>query len=241
MVATQVGAFLFMAKEIWKPITEFEGYEVSNLGRVRSYFKHCGKNWNISNYPQRILKPGISPDGYLYVCLRKNNKSKIKRIHQLVLLSFIGEKPEGMEVCHNDGDPSNNNLNNLRYDTPSGNIQDIVIHNRRNFSIEDVTFIRRKMKSGTDIEELAKMFKVSRDTIYSAGTGRSYKICSEKPSLPPHKQSIENIRKIRREYMLGKTLAEIAKTYNITISGVSRIVNGNRCIKAGGPIKGIDY
>jgi hypothetical protein len=33
-----------------------------------------------------------------------------------------------MEGCHGDGDPANNRLSNLRWDTHSGNVQDSLAH-----------------------------------------------------------------------------------------------------------------
>lgn len=46
------------------------------------------------------------------------------------MLAFVGAEPDGMEVCHNDGDPMNNVLSNLRYDTHSSNMLDCVSHGR---------------------------------------------------------------------------------------------------------------
>lgn len=47
---------------------------------------------------------------------------------------------------------------------------------------------------------------------------------------------------IRKEYATGKTnYNELAEKHNLTISAISLIVTGKRHIKAGGPIKGIDY
>ena len=54
-------------KEIWKPIKDFEGYEVSNMGNVRSLnYKRTGEI--------KILKPQKDKNGYLIVNLYKNRK-----------------------------------------------------------------------------------------------------------------------------------------------------------------------
>lgn len=42
--------------------------------------------------------------------------------------AFVGPCPEGMEVCHNNGDCTDNRLENLRYDTKSANMLDRVRH-----------------------------------------------------------------------------------------------------------------
>lgn len=115
-----------MMEEVWKPIPEFEGYEVSNQGRVRSYYLF-GPGSRVANKPQRILKPTLSKDGYLVVGLR----GKITPIHKVVALAFIGPYPDGMEVCHNNGQHTDNRLANLRYDTHYNNMVDFTRHNKR--------------------------------------------------------------------------------------------------------------
>lgn len=101
-------------EEIWKPIPGFDGYEVSNFGNVRSF-----KRNNVC-----VLKPSITSGGYLQVNLCKNGKVYPGRIHKLVLLAFVGPRPEGLEICHGPGGPSYNRLDNLRYDTHIANMQE---------------------------------------------------------------------------------------------------------------------
>ncbi|WP_248099523.1 HNH endonuclease signature motif containing protein [Corynebacterium kefirresidentii] len=52
-----------------------------------------------------------------------------KKVHRLVMAAFVGPCPDGMEVCHNDGNPANNYVGNLRYDTHQANYADMFIHN----------------------------------------------------------------------------------------------------------------
>lgn len=44
-----------------------------------------------------------------------------RAVHLYVLETFVGPRPEGMQACHGDGDPANNRLSNLRWDTCSNN------------------------------------------------------------------------------------------------------------------------
>lgn len=61
-----------MNSEIWKDILDYEGdYQVSNLGRVKSFIK-----WNGTN--ERILKQYKRGD-YFYVRLCKNKEIKNKK------------------------------------------------------------------------------------------------------------------------------------------------------------------
>lgn len=103
----------------WRPIPDFPDYEVSNTGLVRSYKRK----------KPRILKPGTHSTGYYQVGLRRNGeKTHVFKIGYLVLLAFRGPCPEGCEMCHNDGDPTNDHLDNLRWDTHAANMQDASHH-----------------------------------------------------------------------------------------------------------------
>jgi len=97
--------------EIWKPVPGFDGYEVSSMGRVRSFRKGA------LNY----LKAAINGNGYFHVVLRKNGGSYVRRVHQLVLIAFKGTRPRGKECAHLDSNKINNRLDNLQWVTRSQN------------------------------------------------------------------------------------------------------------------------
>lgn len=114
--------------EKWKDITGYEGlYQVSDQGQVRSLDRMNGRGFNVFGV---ILKPNPDRKGYLGVSLYSGSKETRRRrlIHQLVAEEFIGPRPKGLDVCHNDGDKTNNVPSNLRYDTRSANILDAVGH-----------------------------------------------------------------------------------------------------------------
>ncbi len=114
-------------EEIWKTIPDVEGYEVSSLGRVRSYRSNGGIR---SKYP-KLLHPYVEyrPSRLnVRVMLRVNGKNKIFLVHRLVMLSFVGPCPLGLEVCHGNGSTLDNEFSNLRYDTRESNILDIYKH-----------------------------------------------------------------------------------------------------------------
>ncbi len=107
--------------ERWKPVVGFECFDVSDLGRVRS--------------PSgRILTARIGTGGYPMVTLNINGRKGTRRVHRLVLESFIGPAPEGTFGCHADGSPENNRLSNLRWDTQANNLRDVVSHGRHHSS-----------------------------------------------------------------------------------------------------------
>lgn len=109
--------------EQWREIIGYPDYEVSNLGSVRSW-RIKGTGGGRRETPL-ILKGG-DVKGYLHVTLYRNGERKNKLVHKLVLVAFRGEQPAGMEACHYNGDPVDNRLSNLRWDTHVRNMADSV-------------------------------------------------------------------------------------------------------------------
>jgi hypothetical protein len=112
-----------MTPERWLPVPGYDGmYDVSDRGRVRSWYP-----WRGNSVP-RILAPQLN--NYLYdsfsLCL--NGVNVRRKAHHLVLLAFVGPRPEGMETRHLDGNPRNNSLSNLAYGTHTENMQDKIRH-----------------------------------------------------------------------------------------------------------------
>lgn len=101
------------------------GYRVSNFGSVQSDHVRGGMKKRRPGYWNDLA---LSQDGkgYRYVWIKRKRFS----VHTLVLTHFVGPAPDGHECCHWDGDPSNNNLKNLRWDTHVENAADAVRHNR---------------------------------------------------------------------------------------------------------------
>jgi hypothetical protein len=100
--------------ETWKPINGFSGYEISNLGRVKSY-KHDRING-------RLLSICVNRNGYAYVVLRDSEcKKNYKTIHQLVAHAFISNLDNKPQVNHIDGNKRNNHVSNLEWVTAQEN------------------------------------------------------------------------------------------------------------------------
>jgi len=107
--------------EVWKDIPEYEGlYQVSNLGNVKSLDRVSSKGRKVKG---KVLKGAICGSPYFRVGLYKDNKMKLKNIHQLVAIAFLKHTPCGhkLVVNHIDINPKNNNLYNLEVITQREN------------------------------------------------------------------------------------------------------------------------
>lgn len=126
----------FTETETWKPIPGWEGfYEVSDRGRIRSVPRIVPRSDGTQQRVRgRIMALNPKDTGHLVTMLRKPGSKKCMKAHRAVALAFLGPEPEGMMVCHNDGDPTNNDVSNLRYDTKSANALDSVAHGSHNRS-----------------------------------------------------------------------------------------------------------
>lgn len=108
-----------MQKEIWKDLIGYEGYYmVSNYGRIRSLERTVKNRTN--KVADKILKLS-DRNGYKYIQLCKNNEKPFHPVHRIVANNFIPNTHNKPHVNHIDGNPSNNNVSNLEWCTPSEN------------------------------------------------------------------------------------------------------------------------
>lgn len=116
--------------ENWLPVVGYEGvYEVSDLGRVRTVKRKVqttdGRRRTV---PARIRKGSVKASGHVKVSLWRDNRETTAHVHTLVAEAFIGPRPEGMYACHNNGDPTDNRVGNIRWGSPSSNSYDKRAH-----------------------------------------------------------------------------------------------------------------
>lgn len=108
----------YHARPEFSAIPGFPGYEASPDGEIRS--------------PRKVLKQFANNSGHLYVFLRRGGETHRRYVHRLILTTFVSPPPTDMEGCHNDGDPSNNAVENLRWDTRAANVRDAILQGRHN-------------------------------------------------------------------------------------------------------------
>lgn len=195
-----------MEKEEWRAIDGFDYYEVSNHGRVRSKKRtmmRSNPRWRnaqghevtvggkiLNGWIKKNIRPGLKEKPYaVQVCLRKNGNTYTFRVHRLVLSAFVGPCPCGKEGCHNDGNPLNNYIGNLRWDTRKENTKDAMTHKTYSpppvmtgedhpavtISTKDVFEIRNLPYHRGLFSELAREYNVAPITIRRIYKGASRK------------------------------------------------------------------
>lgn len=108
----------------WRAVPGYEAlYEVSDRGQVRSLDRIDALGRHRAGQTRR---PYRDHGGYLRVALAADGTKRALAVHHLVLLAFVGPRPAGAEGCHWDGDPGNNHLSNLRWDSHDSNMRDSV-------------------------------------------------------------------------------------------------------------------
>lgn len=80
-------------RERWRKVRRADGYKVSSEGRVRSVDRVLGDGRAAGGVP---LTPALDKDGYAYVTICGEKA----RVHELVLETFVGPRPFGMQACH---------------------------------------------------------------------------------------------------------------------------------------------
>ena len=169
--------------EIWKKINEFENYEISNLGNVKSLSRLVKNGEGIfRKTKEKILKNQISKTGYYVVDLKCNCKRKTFKIHRLIAIHFIENKYNKGFVNHINGIKTDNNINNLEWCTIKENnyhAQQIGLKNdsgvnnsKSKININDVNFIRN---SPLKLKELSIMFNMNISGISKIRLYKTYK------------------------------------------------------------------
>lgn len=174
---------------IWREVPGYGGwYEVSSQGEVRSWHApRDGKSPEpVRATEPRLLSANTNPrSGYQSVQLANEGKKTRYYIHRLVLLAFVGECPEGMEACHNNGNRADNRLVNLRWGTKEENQHDRVRHGtdvkgEDSHSAKLTEVIVKEARElyaagGYSYSGLARKYGVTAGAIYQAVTKKTWK------------------------------------------------------------------
>jgi DNA-binding CsgD family transcriptional regulator len=151
--------FTNLEGEEWKTLERVPIYEISNKGRIRRCDSWIG------------LRIGFNRNGYQNVKLCFNLKSKMFYLHKLVAETFLGERLDGFEVNHKDGNKVNNVVDNLEYVTHKENVLHStelglrLYNGRRPLTNKERQDVLEYKQGGYTNIEIADMFKVCPLTI----------------------------------------------------------------------------
>lgn len=195
-----------MNLEIWKDIPNYEGlYQISSYGRVKSFYKK-----------ERILKPSIQHFKYKSknykrekIELSKNNIRKSFKIHRLVAQTFIPNPDNKPQVNHIDGNPLNNNVNNLEWCTNQENI----IHSYKYLRTKKYNEkeIIDEYKNNINPSVICKKHNISRST-YSYILNKHNLKCQGN-NFWRNKYHID-LKELKKDIDKGMSNKELVKKYN---------------------------
>ena len=159
------------------PVVQLYMNELFQIPNHPDYFAtKDGRIWSTKRIKGKWLKQSRrSSIGHLAVRLYVNQHGRMCGVHRLILETFVGPCPDGMECRHLDGNPTNNNLSNLKWGTHSENVQDSIRHGtyahgetfpRHKLIEKDVRMIILLYKTGWfSQKEIAQIYSISQSNI----------------------------------------------------------------------------
>ena len=164
-----------------KQIPGFPDYSITKSGMVWSKSQSEKGRW---------LKQRKVTGGYIQVVLWRSKRKNPRQVHRLVLKTYVGPCPSGMECRHLNGNPADNRLKNLKWGTQSENQLDSVRHGTKSngrlgvygedspsskLSNQDRRFIAYQYSTGLfSQQELAKIYGVCQQTINLLVNGKHW-------------------------------------------------------------------
>ena len=167
-------------EEIWKDIKRTNGYyEVSNLGRVRSWVRKNGRTGKRKK--PNYLNPPSNSRGYKYVDIFGKQIS----IHRLVAIHFVDNPKKYNTVNHENGIKNDNRARNLEWGTIQYNISHACKNGLRGdlrgskngmakLTEPDVIIIKRMIKTGFTDEDIANKFGMGKKSINNIRNKKSW-------------------------------------------------------------------
>lgn len=197
-------------EEEWRDVYGYEGiYEVSNLGRIKSLSR---KRVNGSGYyiqKEKILKQAMTSTGYKMIGFSVNKARKYFKVHRLVAMAFLGLPPKNRTIInHKDGNPLNNNVNNLEWCSMKyNNLHARVTGLRRLFKIS-----RKELREKIIIErktygEIAKEYHVTSIMIFNRA--KKYGLSIGIGKTEKYYLTLEMLKQVTQKHKTQKELARV--------------------------------
>ena len=188
-------------QEEWRD-TEFWGYQISNLGNVRSIDRFQtnsdGKTYHYkAKYLHPVASKGRNNDGYMIINLRQRGKSNTVTVHSLVAKAFL-ENPNNLPVInHIDGNKRNNCVDNLEYTTYAYNNIHALNNNLRKprgVPIAQYDIKDRLINTFVSVAEASRQTGISIGSISHCVNNRTFTAGGYKWKKLSSQSTIENIK-----------------------------------------------
>lgn len=148
-----------------KPIPDWESYGITKDGLIYRIGKAKGAKVG------KQIKPHLHTKiGYLTVRLYQKDKQKTFDVHRLVAITYFGEIPFGMDVCHKNGIKTDCRLDNLRVGSKSSNEMDKIDHGTSNrgerngnnkYSESLIKTAKNRIAAKEDIKEISQSLGIN--------------------------------------------------------------------------------
>ena len=162
----------------YREVPGFPGYRVGNDGTLWSK-RRSGKRpetWVSETW--RLIHGVQVSSGHLQITLFDHGRRHAVFVHRLILESFVGPCPEGMECRHLNGNPKDNRLANIAWGTRKENHADRVRLAERNgptvLTKEIVLAARARVKSGECVTTIAVEYGLNHSNLCKAVKGRTW-------------------------------------------------------------------
>lgn len=162
----------------FRPIPRAPGYFATNTGEVITLSGWRGREIQAVS----TVMSGVKR--YPAVRVMVDGRRRTFNAHVLIAEAFHGPRPDGMQVRHLDGDPTNNRPDNLRWGTAKENSADRIAHGRQStiasisnakLTAQQVREIRARFAAGETHHQLAVEFDLSPNYIHRIARRESWK------------------------------------------------------------------
>ncbi len=209
-------------------------YAMKNLEEINAP-EYCvttsGKVYSLKS--KRFLNIQYNDNGYPCITLRIEGKTKTFKVHRLVALSYLKDTYfEGAHVNHKDGDKTNSCVDNLEWVTRSENMihayqNGLIVSKIHKLTDDEVHLICQFLEQGSRVPDIANMFNVDRNQIYSIIDGKAYNYISFEYNLlnvpKQQKLSPEKVIEVCELLVKNTPLKNISESTNVHISSVKAI------------------